>query len=200
MFGPREWARRIGPAGAVTILSIGAAWAAIGLLVAGRLRDAVLVALLAFLLDNLDGLVARRTGTASEFGRTFDSLADLVNYSVWAALATSLWIAPGPWGWAVGAVMVAGGAIRLARFSVDGFDDGPIAAYRGVVTPHLTLAAMVLLMLVETVGIPAWASLTVLTVLAVGQLAGFRMRKTGRQLYWVALVIPLALGAVLWLP
>jgi len=36
-------------------------------------------------------------------------------------------------------------------------------------------------------------------VLAVAQLAGFKMRKTGRQAYWAALAVPLAVGAVLWL-
>lgn len=200
MFGPREWARKIGPAGAVTVASIGAAWAAVGLLIGGHLRASVLVALLAFILDNVDGLVARRTGTSSQFGRTFDSLADLVNYSVWAALATSLWIAPGVWGWVVGAVIVAGGAIRLTRFTVDGFEDGPVAYYRGVVTPHLTLAAMILLMVAQAVDVPHWISLVILAALAVGQLAGFKMRKTGAQKYWVALVVPLAIGAVLWLP
>jgi hypothetical protein len=40
----------------------------------------------------------------------------------------------------------------------------------------------------------------VLVVLAVAQLSGFKMRKTGRQAYWAALTVPLAVGAVLWLP
>jgi CDP-diacylglycerol--serine O-phosphatidyltransferase len=199
-FSPRAWWHRIGPAGVVTMVSIGAAWAAIGLLITGHLKWSVLVALLAFVLDMVDGLVARRTGTASDFGRTFDSLADLINYSVWSALAAALWIAPGPWGWAVGGLIVIGGAVRLARFTVDGFDDGAIKYYRGVVTPHLTLAAMVLLMVGALVDIPLAVSVVLLAALAIAQLTGFKMRKTGRQALWASLVIPLAVGAVLWLP
>lgn len=199
-FSVSAWWQRIGPAGAITIVSIGVAWAAIGLLITGELRWSVLAALVAFVLDNVDGFVARRTGTTSEFGRIFDSLADLVNYSVWSALAAALWLAPGVGGWIVGGLIVAGGAIRLARFSVDGFDDGPIRYYRGVVTPHLTLAAMVLLIVDQLIDVPGWAALSVLGVLALAQLAGFRMRKTGRQALWASLVIPLAIGAVLWLP
>lgn len=199
-FSPRAWWQRIGPAGAVTVLSIGVAWVAIGLLIAGHLKWSVLAALLAFVLDMVDGFVARRTGTASDFGRTFDSLADLVNYSVWSALAAALWIAPGVWGWVVGGLIVIGGAVRLARFTVDGFDDGAVKYYRGVVTPHLTLAAMVLLMVGEQVAIPLFVSVAVLAVLAIAQLAGFRMRKSGRQALWASLVIPLAAGAVWLLP
>ncbi len=199
-FGPRAWWARIGWAGVVTLASLGVAWAAIGTLIAGQLRLSVLLALAAFVLDMVDGFVARRTGSASEFGRTFDSLADLVNYSVWSALAAALWIAPGPWGWIAGGAIVALGAVRLARFTVDGFDDGDIKYYRGVVTPHLTLAAMVLLMVGERVDLPAWAGGALLLVLAVAQLTGLKLRKTGRQALWAALVIPLAVGAVLWLP
>ena len=200
MFTPRDWWHKLGPAGLVTVASLGFAWAAVGLLVTGRLRWSVLAALVAFVLDMVDGLVARRTGTASDFGRTLDSLADIVNYSVWSALAAALWIVPGIWGWIVGGLIVAGGAVRLARFTVDGFDDGPIKYYRGVVTPHLTLAAMALLLLESRVDVPGAVAVAVLAILAIGQLAGFTMRKTGRQAYWATLVVPLALGAVLWLP
>ena len=199
MFTPREWWRTLGPAGLVTIASLGFAWAAIGLLITGHLRSSVLAALVAFVLDMVDGLVARKTGTASDFGRTFDSLADIVNYSVWSALAAALWIVPGVWGWIVGGLIVVGGAVRLARFTVDGFDEGPIKYYRGVVTPHLTLAAMALLLIGTRVDVPAAVAVTVLAALAVAQLAGFKMRKTGRQAYWAALAVPLAVGAVLWL-
>lgn len=199
MFTPREWWRTLGPAGLVTIASLGFAWAAIGFLVTGHLRSSVLAALVAFVLDMVDGLVARKTGTTSDFGRTFDSLADIVNYSVWSALAAALWIVPGLWGWIVGGLIVVGGAVRLARFTVDGFDEGPIKYYRGVVTPHLTLAAMALLLIGTRIDVPAAIAVTVLVALAVAQLAGFKMRKTGRQAYWAALAVPLAVGAVLWL-
>lgn len=199
-FSLRSWAAIIGPAGAITVASLAAAWSAVGLLLAGRLRDSVLLALAAFVLDMMDGLVARRFNRASDFGRTFDSLSDLVNYSVWSALAVSVVLVDGVWGWFVGGLVVIGGAIRLARFTVDGFDDGPIKYYRGVVTPHLTLGAMILMIVSQAATVPQWASGAIIAALAVAQLAGFRFRKTGTQWWWASLAIPLAIGAVLWLP
>lgn len=45
----------------------------------------------AFLSDALDGYVARKTGTVSEFGAKLDSWADMVNYSTIALGSWWLW-------------------------------------------------------------------------------------------------------------
>lgn len=76
---------------------------------------------LSFILDGLDGRVARKFNATSSFGREFDSLCDLVAFGVAPAILA--------WAWAFSAEMdelgvlasflfVAGGAIRLARFNV----------------------------------------------------------------------------------
>src|SRR6201993_1309102 len=45
----------------------------------------------AILFDSLDGRVARMTGTSSEFGVQFDSLADVVSFGVAPALLAYAW-------------------------------------------------------------------------------------------------------------
>lgn len=56
---------------------IGLLWAA-----NGRYEACALAVLFSALMDGLDGKVARLTGTASEFGVQYDSLADLVAFGV----------------------------------------------------------------------------------------------------------------------
>ena len=194
------WLRTIGPAGAVSLLSLAVAWTAIGLAVTGQLRASVLCALLAFLLDMLDGWVARRFKVSSEFGRQLDSMIDVVNYSVYSAVLASFYLAPGVLGWALGFVIVATGILRLLRFNTEGFsDDEPVKYYRGIVVVHLSLAAITLLLLQQWLDDVAVLSIVVLLVLSFLQLSLIRIRKTGRQALWASLVVPLAVGAVLWL-
>src|SRR5499427_5904822 len=46
---------------------------------------------IAILADGLDGFVARMTGTTSDFGREFDSLADVITFGVAPALLAWTW-------------------------------------------------------------------------------------------------------------
>lgn len=201
--GLRYWLATIGPAGAVSLASLLLAWTAIGLAVSGSLRASVLCALGAFLLDMLDGFVARKLGVSSEFGRQLDSFIDVINYSVYAAVLTGYYIAPGFLGWLVGFVIVATGILRLIRFNLEGFtDDEPIKYYRGIVVCHLSLAAIVFLILSQLFPATLWVPIlgaVVLVVLSILQLTLIKIRKTGRQALWAALVVPLAAGAILWL-
>jgi len=74
----------------------------------------------AYVLDVLDGRVARLTGGESEFGLQFDSLADLVSFGVAPAVLSFQWgLQPlGRLGWAAGFMFVACAAMRLARFNI----------------------------------------------------------------------------------
>ncbi len=105
----------------VTIGSLFAGFLAIITAIKGNYELAVKYIALSFILDGLDGRVARKFNATSSFGREFDSLCDLVAFGV----APSLIV----WSWAFSAEMdelgvlasflfVAGGAIRLARFNV----------------------------------------------------------------------------------
>ena len=74
----------------------------------------------AVILDMLDGRVARMTGSTSEFGIEFDSLADVISFGVAPAILAFSWgLQPlGRIGWAVGFLFVAAAAVRLARFNI----------------------------------------------------------------------------------
>lgn len=75
---------------------------------------------IAFVLDGLDGRIARMTHTTSKFGSEYDSLADLVAFGVAPAILAYTWAlsAYGKWGWLGAFLFVVCGALRLARFNV----------------------------------------------------------------------------------
>ena len=86
----------------------------------GELATAALFIGFAFVLDMLDGRIARMTGTTSAFGVEFDSLADVISFGVAPAILSFKWaLEPlGQIGWAAGFVFVAAAAVRLARFNI----------------------------------------------------------------------------------
>ena len=65
----------------------------------------------AIVLDMLDGRIARMTGTTSEFGVEFDSLADVISFGIAPAILSFAWgLQPlGRLGWAAGFLFVARG-------------------------------------------------------------------------------------------
>jgi CDP-diacylglycerol---serine O-phosphatidyltransferase len=87
---------------------------------------------LAILMDGLDGRIARLTNSTSDFGREFDSLADVITFGVAPALLAFAWgVRPavdalGPEfgehlravGWIITFAFVICGAARLARFNI----------------------------------------------------------------------------------
>ena len=82
---------------------------------------------IAMVLDGLDGRLARLTGTESEFGKQYDSLADLVAFGVAPAIIVYQWglvrLAEYGWiwgklGWLAAFIYAASAALRLARFNV----------------------------------------------------------------------------------
>jgi CDP-diacylglycerol--serine O-phosphatidyltransferase len=74
----------------------------------------------AIVLDLLDGRIARMTGTASEFGVQFDSLADVISFGVAPAILSFTWglESLGRMGWAAAFLFVTAAALRLARFNI----------------------------------------------------------------------------------
>lgn len=77
----------------------------------------------AWLLDNLDGRVARLTNTTTEFGVELDSIADFLSFSIAPAVLAYTWgygSTPGleKLAWGVSFFFLICGALRLARFNV----------------------------------------------------------------------------------
>ena len=85
----------------------------------GNFGKAALLIFFSFLLDGLDGKIARLTGSVSPFGKEFDSLSDIVAFGVAPGVLVYGW---GLWnlkiGWGVVFLFIACGALRLARFNV----------------------------------------------------------------------------------
>jgi CDP-diacylglycerol--serine O-phosphatidyltransferase len=96
----------------------------------------------AIVFDSFDGFVARATGTSSEFGKQFDSLADMVSFGIAPAVLAFTWGVHGilqselidirrihQIGWWVGLAFAICCAWRLARFNIQGMAPGGGAKY-----------------------------------------------------------------------
>ena len=92
----------------------------------GEFVHAAIAVFVAAVMDGLDGRVARLTGTSSEFGVQYDSLADLVSFGMAPALVMYHWSLAelkfdggiaGRIGWAAAFLYAACAALRLARFN-----------------------------------------------------------------------------------
>jgi CDP-diacylglycerol---serine O-phosphatidyltransferase len=117
----------------------------------GRLADfdnAARAIGIAILFDSLDGRVARAMGTNSEFGKQFDSLADVVSFGIAPAFLAYAWgvrafaSAAAPeslhlteLGWLIGFVYLGCCAWRLARFNIQGMAPGGNRYFVGMPTP-----------------------------------------------------------------
>jgi CDP-diacylglycerol---serine O-phosphatidyltransferase len=86
----------------------------------GDFEAAALAILAATVVDALDGRLARLTGTESDFGKEFDSLADVLTFCSAPALLAYLWGLHefSRLGWLVPLFFLVCGATRLARFNV----------------------------------------------------------------------------------
>ena len=85
----------------------------------GRFEAAALAIFAGFVLDGLDGRVARLTNTQTEFGAEYDSLSDMVAFGVAPALVVYEWALTGlgKVGWLASFIYTAAAALRLARFN-----------------------------------------------------------------------------------
>ena len=102
----------------------------------------------AILFDSLDGRVARLTGTGTQFGVQFDSLADVVSFGIAPAILAYAWgfhSLPdqalqgvqqlGEFAWVTCLVFLICCAWRLARFNVQGMAPGGSKFFVGMPTP-----------------------------------------------------------------
>jgi CDP-diacylglycerol--serine O-phosphatidyltransferase len=138
----------------------------------------------AILFDSLDGRVARMTGTNTEFGVQFDSLADVVSFGIAPAVMAYAWgvrSLPGldspsghqlsEFGWIACLIFLVCCAWRLARFNVQGMAPGGSKYFVGMPTPG---AAGVIAALVHRFKYPLhdwrWAVVWLMVVIGMGAL------------------------------
>jgi CDP-diacylglycerol--serine O-phosphatidyltransferase len=110
----------------------------------GKFSAAAIAIGAAMIADSLDGLVARMTHTASDFGKEYDSLCDMVAFGIAASivmytfslqhLAEYEWLG-GKLGWLSAFAYSACAALRLARFNVLAMRGGTKGAFFGLPSP-----------------------------------------------------------------
>ncbi|HEB63775.1 MAG TPA: CDP-diacylglycerol--serine O-phosphatidyltransferase [Gammaproteobacteria bacterium] len=115
----------------------------------GRFEAAAVAVFIAMVMDGIDGRIARLTNTQSDFGKEYDSLADMISFGIAPALVIYTWAlqSMGKIGWLAAFLYTAAAALRLARFNtqVDTVDKG---FFQGLSSP----AAAALLMGMVWVG------------------------------------------------
>jgi CDP-diacylglycerol---serine O-phosphatidyltransferase len=91
----------------------------------------------AIVLDMLDGRIARMTGSASDFGVEFDSLADVISFGIAPAVLSFSWgLQPlGRLGWLAGFLFLTAAAMRLARFNIQSGMGGDKRYFVGMPSP-----------------------------------------------------------------
>ena len=109
----------------------------------GNFEKAAVAIFVAMFLDGLDGRVARLTSTESDFGKEYDSLADMVSFGLAPALVVYEWggetlrelgWAWGKFGWLAAFFYAVCAAFRLARFNSRS-DDGDKRFFEGLPSP-----------------------------------------------------------------
>lgn len=92
----------------------------------GNFQNAGAAIFVAFVLDGIDGRIARLTNTTTQFGKEYDSLSDMVSFGLAPAVVVYQWgvarlaewnVAWGRVGWLVAFLFAVAAALRLARFN-----------------------------------------------------------------------------------
>ena len=107
--------------------------------------------LVAGAFDSVDGKIARLIGIPTNFGKEIDSLADMVSFCLAPSiLVYSLYTQnmPGISGEVIASAPLFMGAIRLARYNSEVFDEQPIY-FTGLPTPMNALSIASLVLFIE---------------------------------------------------
>jgi CDP-diacylglycerol---serine O-phosphatidyltransferase len=173
-------------------------------------QRAALVVFIAAITDSLDGRIARMTGTETEFGREFDSLADVITFGVAPALLTYLWGLKDltPRAWLLPLFYVVTTASRLARFNVQ-VKPADARYFVGLPAPAAAGAVCSLLFFAPNAAWRDWMeALVAVSLLLIGALMVSTFRYNSfkqldlrrRWSYRVALPLAAIVGVVVYIP
>ena len=129
----------------VTIAGMCLGLTAIRFAMGGRFELAVILLILAALIDGLDGLLARRLNATSEFGAELDSLSDFLCFGVAPGVIVYQFALgeTNSLGWIFVLMFAASSCLRLARFNVMRADDGASKRhFTGVPAPAGAMLAL----------------------------------------------------------
>lgn len=136
----------------------------------------------AMFLDGLDGRVARLTSTASEFGKQYDSLADMVSFGLAPAIVIYQWGVErlaeygavwGRLGWLAAFLYVAAAAFRLARFNTNAGQDRRF--FQGLASPAAAAGVAGMVWLATHYGIERYELPALVAGITVTAIAGLLM-------------------------
>jgi CDP-diacylglycerol--serine O-phosphatidyltransferase len=140
----------------------------------GSFQRAAVLIFIAGILDGLDGRIARLTDTESDFGREFDSLADVITFGMAPALLVYSGLSRdfGRLAWLVPLFYLVCTASRLARFNVQ--THGRASRYFvGLPAPAAACSAGAILLFAhnrsidELLGVPLLAATILLAILMI---------------------------------
>lgn len=172
----------------------------------GDFERAAVMVFIAGVLDGLDGRIARLSGTDSDFGREYDSLADVLTFGATPAVLTFLAVGPhdfGRLGWLVPLFYLVCVATRLARYNVQPpnydaryFVGLPAPAAAGSISAILLFAGDRELPFLT--GLPLLGSLLLLGVLMVTTFRYPSFKRFDlRQRWSYRMALPLAAGLII---
>ena len=132
----------------MTIAAICAGLTAIRFAFQDDFTTAILLILIAAVLDGLDGRIARLLKSESEFGAELDSLADFVNFGVAPGFLIYVWALQDmrSAGWISVLIFAVCSVIRLARFNVGNKSDDIVEDQRFFVGVPAPAGAMLILL------------------------------------------------------
>ncbi|WP_417808108.1 CDP-diacylglycerol--serine O-phosphatidyltransferase [Thioclava sp.] len=121
----------------VTIAGMGLGLTAIRFAMDDRYEFAVVLILLAGLIDGLDGLIARRLHATSDFGAELDSLSDFLCFGVAPGLLVYRFALgeTHAFGWIFVLIYTGAACLRLARFNVMRSEPDSMRHFTGVPAP-----------------------------------------------------------------
>jgi len=192
----------------VSLFGIIPVWASVISVLGGRPILAIVFHLSAFVVDCLDGWVARRKfgktntakdGRAETFGLQLDTIIDALNYPFFCALFSWKYLFDGSWvGHAVACAIIAGSALRLSRMATNGIQhEGDSPYYEGVVTPHLSFSVIMLFLAYSLdLRLPQILSAVLLITLSVLMTSGIKTYKPKKLWHLGAVVLVLVVFTV----
>lgn len=136
--------------------------------------------LVSLVLDGIDGRVARWTNTASDFGKEYDSLVDVICFGLVPALIIYFWAlnSLGKMGWLVSFIYVAATALRLARFNSISLKDNRY--FHGLACPAAAVFVVTWVWSLYESGVSgeasAWLSAVVTLLMAVLMVTNVKFR------------------------
>lgn len=177
----------------------------------GNFEAAAWAVFIAMVLDGTDGRVARMTSTESEFGKEFDSLADMVSFGLAPAIVTYQWGVErlaeygaiwGRVGWLAAFLYAAAAAFRLARFNTNSATQDK-RYFQGLASPPAAAAVASTVWIATDYGIEGLTALvagvTITAVAGLLMMSRFRypsfkdVNLTGRLRFAQLLLIPLVI-------